>query len=179
METEGLARVSQRELWELVTYRQRPPDSFDSEAHYQWLADKFSRITNQLITKLQPVTAAAHQASAGNIPDQSGETSSYTDGELVDALDKLLTKSDRYYTAKAAAAELNKRNPKKTIGATKVGEHPIHKEHVTKFGRGRSPRNTSRQAKQKAMNLLIAQQEREISADEGRRINGRPIGSRD
>jgi hypothetical protein len=64
METEGLARVSQRELWELVTYRQRPPDSFDSEALYQWLASEFSRITNLLIIKLQRVTAAAQKASS-------------------------------------------------------------------------------------------------------------------
>jgi hypothetical protein len=103
----------------------------------------------------------------------------FTEGELRDALDTLLTKATKYYTARAAADELKKRHPDRTIGPTKVGECPVWKDHVREWKNQRAPRNTSRKAADEATRRLGAQQQRNMDADEGKRVKGNRIQGTD
>jgi hypothetical protein len=103
----------------------------------------------------------------------------FTEGELRDALDLLLRKSKRYYSQQQAADELNRLHPDKKVGKSRVGECELWKDHAKQFGKGRAPRNTSKEAANQVTRRLAAQQQRNIDADEGRRVKGNRIQGTD
>lgn len=196
METEGMAKFTQRALWELValegTDRQRllmhPPtelaagilaQSTDYKSNYRRQGMQFSLLAGQILEKLEAVAAAAQQASSSKKPSNTESKENFTEGDLVDALDKLLTKSDKFYTQQEAADELKRRYPEKTIGKSKVGAHRLWKKHAEEWGRNRAPRNTSRQAKESAIKKMAGQQERNEAADAGKTIRGNRINDTD
>ena len=122
-------------------------------------------------------TESPPQASAGSRPQNN--LRDFTEGELRDALDALLNKAARYYTAKAAADELNKRNPDRKIGPSRVGACQLWKEHARQWGKQRAPRNTSKEAANIETRRLAAQQKRNMDADEGKRVKGNRIQGTD
>jgi hypothetical protein len=196
METEGLAKFTQIVLWQQVAYfgtgQQRlliqPPTevapgirltSTDYRKTYRRQGMQFSLLAGQILEKLEAVVAAAQQASSSKKTSNTKRKAGFTKGELVDALDKLLTKSDKFYTQQEAADELKRRYPKKTIGKSKVGAHRLWKKHAEEWGRNRAPRNTSRHGPEARMQKLIRQQQRAMDADAGKTIRGNRMDDTD
>jgi len=196
METEGMAKFTQRALWELValegTDRQRllmhPPtelapgilaQSTDYKSNYRRQGMQFSLLAGQILEKLEAVAAAAQQASSSKKPGKTKGPSDFTEEELVEALIALLRNSDRYYTAQQAADELKRRYPGKKIGRSRVDEHPQWKRHKIEWGKTRAPRNTSKHAREARMQKLIRQQQRAMDADAGKTIRGNRMDDTD
>jgi len=196
METEGMAKFTQRALWELIalegTDRQRllmhPPtelapgilaQSTDYKSNYRRQGMQFSLLAGQILEKLEAVAAAAQQASSSKKPGKTKGPSDFTEEELVEALIALLRNSDRYYTAQQAADELKRRYPGKKIGRSRVDEHPQWNRHAIEWGKTRAPRNTSRQARDSAISKLVKQQDRNIAADAGKTVRGNKIAPTD
>ena len=127
------------------------------EQDYKQQGKRYSLFVSELIAKLstEQTTSSPTTTSSHSI-----EKRLFTDGELVDELDKLLTRAKQYYTAEQVREHLLQNNPGKTIGLTKIKEHPLWKEHNRQWGNNRAPRNTSRQSREAGLRKLVAQQER-------------------
>ncbi len=196
METTGLAKFTQRALWELIALRgtatqrllMHPPtelapgilaQSADYKSNYRRQGRQFSLLAGQILEKLEAVAAAAQQASSSKKPGKTKGPSDFTEEELVAALIDLLRNSDRYYTAQQAADELKRRYPGKKIGRSRVDEHPQWKRHAIEWGRNRAPRNTSKHAREARMQKLTRQQQRAMDADAGKTIRGNRMDDTD
>ncbi len=100
--------------------------------------------------------------------DDDERKKDYTESQLEDAIIAVIkTDTKRYWKAVEVANAINARNPSKKVGATKVGDHPVHKAHKKQWGKNRAPRNTSKAAEEACLNKLKNQQRRDIEEDEG------------
>jgi hypothetical protein len=126
-----------------------------ASTEYRKQGVQFSLFCAELLARIDAVTS---QSSSSSISEPT--TKKFTPGELVDELDKLLTKASQYYTAEQVWQHLLENNPGKTIGLTAIKNHPKWKEHNREWGQNRAARNTSRQAEKSELGKLIAEQKR-------------------
>lgn len=149
----------------------------DRAKDFRQQGKRYSLWVSELLARIQTATAGQHtkEPSVGHVPARRD----FTEGELRDALDLLLRKSKRYYSQQQAADELNRLHPDKKVGKSRVGECELWKDHAKQFGKDRAPRNTSKEAANQVTRRLAAQQQRNIDADERKRVKGHRIQGTD
>lgn len=107
----------------------------DRAKDFRQQGKRYSMLVSELIPKL-----STEQPNGS--PDARGKQG-YSTSELAIAIGGVIADDSPDWTAKAVADEINRKCPDRTVGSTKVGQHPVFTDYKARFGRRRN-RNTGK-----------------------------------
>lgn len=102
---------------------------------------QFSLFCAELLARIDAVTAQPDSSTDAK-PKQG-----YTDGELAIAIAGVIADGSKKWTAKAVADEIKRLNPDRSVGSTRVGEHPKFKAYKDVKETSRPGRKTGKPKK--------------------------------